>query len=212
MINLKGEQAMKIQLNQQDREIDESHVHNLEEILLNAIAEHVKPGHEVTTIRLNGGLYTEESPRDAAGVQLSDIHTLEIETAAREHVARQFLEYGVGQLGVMMQAAERISELFRIGDEGEANKHLAEFLESLRLLMEMLVKGEEILQADLSAVPFRGGTLEAGLQQLSEMMDRMIRVQEGEDWMVLADLVEYELVPLLNGWKEVLPALGAKVQ
>ena len=38
-------------------------------------------------------------------------------------------------------------------------------------------------------------------------MDQMLKVQEDEDWVMLADLLEYELIPLLKEWNEILAVL-----
>jgi len=38
----------------------------------------------------------------------------------------------------------------------------------------------------------------------------MLHVQEEEDWIMLADLLEYELIPLLEEWKSILPLLKEK--
>ncbi len=189
---------MEILLDQKTMEIEESDVHNLEEVLLKIMSEHVRPENVVITVKLNGEVYSEKDPHDAARIPLSDIETLEIDTMTTEEIARKFFENGARQLGMMIQAAEKISELFRIADENEANKQYADFLENLRLFMKMLAEVKEMLN----------GTLEDRLQRLSEMMDQMIHTQEQEDWIVLADLLEYGLVPLLKEWQEILPALG----
>jgi len=39
------------------------------------------------------------------------------------------------------------------------------------------------------------------------VIDQMLKVQEDEDWVMLADLLEYELIPLLKEWNKILAVL-----
>ena len=198
---------MEILLDQQNTAIEESSVNNLEEILVKIMSEHIKPGQVITTVKLNGEVYSEEKPHDAARIPLSDIKTMEIDTTATDEIAWKFLDGGVNQVDMIIQGAQKISEHFRIADETEANKQYADFLEALRLFLRMVAEVKEILDLNLTTITFKEGTAEHRLEKLSEMMDQMLHVQEEEDWIMLADLLEYELIPLLEEWKSILPLL-----
>ena len=200
---------MEILLDQQSTAIEESNVNNLEEILVKVMSDLIKPGQVITTVKLNGEVYSEENPHDAVRISLSDIETLEICTMATDEIAWRFLDSGVEQVDMIIQGAQKISELFRIADESEANEEYANFLESLRLFLQMVAEVKAILNLDLTST-FKGRTVEDRVEKLSEMMDQMLHVQEEEDWIMLADLLEYELIPILEEWKSILPLLKEK--
>ena len=200
---------MEILLDQQNTAIEESSVNNLEEILVKVMSDLIRPGQVITTVKLNGEVYSEENPHDAVRISLSEIETLEIDTMATDEIAWRFLDSGVEQVDMIIQGAQKISELFRIADEGEANEEYANFLESLRLFLQMVAEVKAILNLDLASA-FKGRTVEDRVQKLSEMMDQILHVQEEEDWIMLADLLEYELIPLLEEWKSILPLLKKK--
>jgi hypothetical protein len=200
---------MEILLDQQNTAIEESSVNNLEEILVKVMSDLIRPGQVITTVKLNGEVYSEENPHDAVRISLSDIETLEIHTMATDEIAWRFLDSGVEQVDMIIQGAQKISELFRIADETEANEQYADFLESLRLFLQMVAEVKAILNLDLASA-FKGRTVEDRVEKLSEMMDQMLHVQEEEDWIMLADLLEYELIPLLEEWKSILPLLKGK--
>ncbi len=198
---------MEILIDQQSIEMDTSGVNNLEEILAKIMAEDVTPGSTITTVKLNGTVYSEKTPHDAVGVAISDIKTLEINTMGEEEIAWRFLENGVRQLDLLIQGAEKVSELFRIADEAEANEHYAQLLESLRLFLHIVDQVKGILNLDLSAIAFENDTVEQRFEKLSEVINEMLKVQEEKDWIMLADLIEYELMPLLEEWKSIVPVL-----
>ncbi len=87
---------------------------------------------------------------------------------------------------------------------------MSEYLENLRLFLQMIAESKEALHLNLSAIPFQNATVEDEVQKLSGVMDQMLKVQEDEDWVMLADLLEYELIPLLKEWNEILAVLQDK--
>ena len=48
------------------------------------------------------------------------------------------------------------------------------------------------------------------MQKTLEMMNQMLQVQIVKDWIMLADILEYEVFPLLVEWKEILSILNKK--
>jgi hypothetical protein len=198
---------MEISVDRKSVEIEGAHISNLEEILVKVMSEHVQPGKVITGVKLNGAGYSEKKPHDAATVSLKDIQTLEIDTMSAEEMARHFFNNGAKYLELLIKGAEKISELFRIADETEANEHYAEYLENLQLFLQMVAESKEALHLNLSAIPFQNATVEDEVQKLSNVTDQMLKVQENEDWVMLADLLEYELTPLLRGWESITQIL-----
>ena len=201
---------MEISLDRKGIELEGPTGRNLEEILTRVMSEHVQPGKVITGVKINGSGYSEENPHDAASVPLKGIKTLEIDTMSAEEMARHFFRNGGKYLDLLIKGAEKISELFRIADETEANEHYSEYLENLQLFIQMVAESKEALNLNLSATPFQNATVEDEVQKLSNLMDQMLKVQENEDWVMLADLLEYELIPLLKEWNEILPVLQEK--
>lgn len=44
----------------------------------------------------------------------------------------------------------------------------------------------------------------ASTEQLSNLLTEMCEVLESSDWILLADLLEYEFLPLSQNWKQVI--------
>jgi hypothetical protein len=198
---------VEISLDRKNVELEGTQGNNLEDILKKIVSEHVQPGKVITRVKINGSGYSEENPHDAAHVPLKDIETLEIDTMSAEEIARHFFTNGGKYLDLLIKGAEKISELFRIADETEANEHYVEYLENLRLFLQMIAQCTDVLNLDLSVMPFQEATVKDEVQKLSGVMDQMLKVQEDEDWVMLADLLEYELIPSLKEWNGILALL-----
>jgi hypothetical protein len=195
---------MEISIDREKVDLRGARPRNLEEVLEQIMAEHIQPGRYITGVKYNGADYSENQTHDAAKIPVKEIETLEIESQSSEEVARHFLKSGGKQLDFLVSGAQKIAELFRVSDENEANEWYAEYLENLRLFLQMISECQEVLGLNFTETSNQGFTVEDRIHQLSSLIDQMLKVQEEEDWVVLADLLEFELIPLLKGWKEIL--------
>jgi len=202
--------GMEVLVDQRKVQLETSTVRNLEEVLFKIMADEIKGENIITAVIVNGQIYSEKVPHDASRVPIKDIQTLEIQTMSTEEVAWHFLIQSAKQIDRLIENARSVAELFRIADEGEANEEYASFLESLRLFLQMVNETQAILHLPLNRIPFQGEPVEKKIQGLSALIDRMHQVQKDEDWVMLADLLEYELVPALDEWKLILSVLQAK--
>ncbi|MCX5907587.1 MAG: hypothetical protein NTY64_10470, partial [Deltaproteobacteria bacterium] len=141
---------MEIVLDTQKIELEESQVNNLEEVLLNLMADKIKPNKTITAVKLNGDFYSEKVPHDAAKIMTSEIKKLEVETMSTEEVAWHFLIKSGEHLDQMIENAQWVSELFRIADANEANEQYARFVESLRFFLKMVNEVKSILNYNFS--------------------------------------------------------------
>ena len=182
---------------------------SLEKMLVDIVEKHLPADHTVRRVMLNDEHYVEEVPHDAADVPRDDIERLDIESLSPREVADAFAENGHVQLGTIIEAAPKVAELFRVADEAEANEHYLVFLETLQLFLQMVVRVSELTNIDLEHIEADGLTAAKGMQDISRIIDEMLSVQEDQDWVLLADVLEYDLVPALQPWMKLLPELKA---
>ena len=161
---------------------------NLEEILQEILRNQISGERIVWTVRLNGENYSEKVPHDARKIGIDDIYTLEIGTTDKTEIGRSFLENGGMIFDDLRESAERIAGLFRMADEKEANRHFVKFLDAYRDLIRMFRLCEGIPKLDF----------QEKLVSLEKLFDEIIVAQEKGDWIILSDLLEYELAPLLG--------------
>lgn len=161
---------------------------NLEEVLQEILKNQISEEKIVWAVRLNGENYSEKAPHDARKIKIDDIYALEIGTTDKTEICRSFLEKGGMIFDDLRESVVKISGLFRMADEKEANRHFVKFLESYRDLIQMLRQSEGILKLNS----------QEKLASLEKLSDEIIAAQEKGDWIMLADLLEYELAPLLK--------------
>ena len=189
--------------------IDSSQVEgmNLEEILFLIQKNHIPADHVVGDVQLNGRPYSEDAPHASVEVRREEIETLEVVTRSPEEIAHHFLANSPLLVDSLTESLPRIVEMFRLGDETEANEHYFRFLESLHLLVTMLDHVGRFIGLSYSQVHPETGSLNERLSKLARILTQLLEIQEQTDWVFLSDILEYELQPELESLRTIIPQL-----
>ncbi len=182
---------------------------NLMEILGSVVAE-IGGQSTMKEVRVNGTPYS-ESQMGPAGELLRDrIQSLEVETMPNRQVAAHFLANAGHFIQTISQALGKVAEMFRVNDEREASEQYLRSLDSLQLFLQVLAMSREVLGLDFDTIVHQGQSLEKRMETLSALVQEMLSAQQREDWVLLADLMQYDLIAELAVWQEVMPALAQR--
>lgn len=115
-------------------------------------------------------------------------------------------------LGEVVPALLRVSSDYRLGRDQAANSGFGQCLEALRSVIELVAKFREVSASGAFPDIPASLTFAGHDQRLLGLLNEMSSAQQGRDWIFLADLIEYELVPILKemagGLPEALRALA----
>ena len=170
---------------------------NLEEVLLNVMQEAKMEDRVVTDVLVNDELFSEIYPHQAEDLSSSDIKSIEIRTVPASQMALDI--YGemhkVAQL--MLNGARNVARLFREAKDGDALELLQDLLDVTRDFLNMV--------SVLRSRYLNGANAEFAekTQNLSDLISEMSDVLANEDWVLMADLLEYELAPQCEDWELV---------
>lgn len=173
---------------------------NLEEVLFQIAIDQDRHDRIIWDVMVNGKNYDEAVPHDARKIMIESIQSLEIGTKDKAEISDHFIQSSGGMFSVLGRSAGEISGLFRKADEKEANKRYLEFLASYQDMFQMLQNVKPALNLPMDEM----------LEVLRELLDKMINAQENQDWVMLADLLEYELVPVLKEWEGMFRGVERK--
>ncbi|MGE0039812.1 MAG: hypothetical protein AB7H88_00740 [Vicinamibacterales bacterium] len=113
-------------------------------------------------------------------------------------------EDGVVQMG---RAVGRLGELFRGQDLAVANQGLAHVAEDLRALVGLTEALGGPLGIELNSLQTGQGSVQEQLLALGSMLESLVDAQQAADWLTVADILEFDLVPALDGWQEIFSGL-----
>ena len=137
----------------------------------------------------------------------SDIQSLEVELASLEDLVTTNLANALDYLQKLIPGFEKAADLFRMGNEQEANKYYLQILDGIDWFTQVI--NMIMSPAGGKVVPpgSENENLEARQEKLTDLMNQMLEANKNHDWVLLADVLEYEMVPFYKDWEKILSKL-----
>lgn len=174
---------------------------NLEGILSHILNNNISAGREIVEVRLDGSIFNEAFPHEASLLTDEDFHTVDILTEKTDELAELSLKQLPYFITLIKKGFRSACDYLRDSAlESEGNRLMADSAECLGALINhfwILIqntkngKGDDLRSAysDLTA-------------SLAELLDEIIIVQREYDPILLADLLEFEILPILDRLEE----------
>ena len=179
-----------------DFNLDE--VSNLEELIYEVMENHVDGDRLITEVKVNDVTFSERWPGEARVIPLDKIYKIEFLTKPLDFVAEKVLEDIPNKIDEITAGLKEAAELYRVADEQEANLNFVKVVTTLRDFINFITQLKRV-----NIINWENLDLEDDYEKLIKLIDEMLDVQEDEDWILLADLIEYELTPIMESWKEI---------
>lgn len=179
---------------------------NLEEILVQVVNEDAMNDRIVTDVIVNEETFSEIYPHQAEDIASEFLRTVEVRSVPVNEMAVNIARemYKVAQ--IMGNGSKQISRLFRQAEDAEALELLQDLLDVTRDFMSML----SVLRSEFSLSSNKDFSNNS--EQFSALLSEMTEVLESEDWILLADLLEYEFLPVCENWKKVIQVLREDIR
>ena len=176
---------------------------NLEEVLAKVSQDQEYADRVLWTVTLNGERYDEKKAHHAREIKVGDIRTLNIGTINQNEICQLFLQNSELILLTLRESAEKIVRLLRSGEVKEANYLYLNFLETYHYLIYMLKLGGDSLKSNSTGETGSMIPITEQTALLENLLKDMLDAQENEDWIMLADIFEIQVSPLLKNWQEL---------
>lgn len=184
---------------------DISNFANLEEVLTSVMEEETMENRVVTDVFVNNESFSEIYPHQAEDIACDSITSVEVRSVPAGELAVD-MAAEMNKVATMMgHGARHVARLFREASDTDALELLQDLLDVTRDFMGMI----GVLRERFA----NGGEQEFAekAEQLSDLLSEMSDVLENEDWILLADLLEYEFLPQCEAWREVSEHLHLQV-
>jgi hypothetical protein len=202
----------RIIINEEEKNCDTSSFDNLNKLYQNLLGEFVTRESFVTNIKLNGEELSENEFQKRGDLPVNDIESLELNILTLPEMALNNINNAMEYLCKLIPAVKKASELFRTMSPEEANKHYLQCVEGLTWFQEVVDNISRLLNLELEK-------LDIGSKSFGELQNQLLSItkeisdsQTKKDWVMLADILEYELNPYLEEWQSILPLFVRAVQ
>jgi hypothetical protein len=179
-------------------------------VLVGAERTVASEGRVVSRIVADGREISTRFEREMADLPVGEIDTVEITTTTPDVLFREALDGAVDlSLAIRRDAATILSSL-RAGDLTEAGPRYAACIESLGTFFHLagaIFNGIGTGVFPFAVRPGSAGDLPAPPVATAGILERLLDAQKKEEWQGVAEILEREIVPNIEGWSAFFKAL-----
>ncbi len=188
---------MKLTINGVEQEESELKGETLEAILDMMVKN--APGSYIRRIWLDQQEFPADD-RETLQKKPTDINSLEVELANLKDLVATNLSNDLDYLEKLIPGFDQAADWFRTGNEQEANKFYIQILDGMDWFSEVIniVMDSEFKRSAPE------DTLRLRQAKLTDLMSQMLEANKNQDWVLLADILEYEMIPFYKEWQTIL--------
>ena len=170
--------------------------------LLMAIRDNqLETGHFLSEVNCDGVSLNLREEEDMKDMALDSFSEIRVHSHSPETIISESLQNNDEVSEALCELLTSIAEKLRVGMIAdsmtpyiECLEHVEAFLQIVNHIQAYLVDNGEETVAE---------SMDEYIRQFLEISQEMLEAQNDEDYVLLADLVEYEVVPLLQDWLEI---------
>ena len=133
----------------------------------------------------------------------ADINCLEVELANLKDLVATNLSNALDYLEKLIPGFDQAADLFRTGNEQEANKYYIQILDGMDWFSEVV----NVVMSSEGEGQEPEDSLRIRQAKLTDLMSQMLEANKNQDWVLLADILEYEMTPFYKEWQTILSRL-----
>jgi hypothetical protein len=201
---------MQISFNDQIEEYPTEGMQCFGELMESLHKQAADHGDAVITIRLNGEDITGQDRSHLEELALDQVETLEVHTGDPRTLAKAALSSIAEFHQQLLSEMRSTAELFRLGDAERSNRSFLACIDGLQVFMHTLESCRKMLGVsfELLTIPSAENqdelTVAEYRRNLFSVLDGLFNAQTDQDWVLLADMLEYELIPALEEWEQII--------
>jgi hypothetical protein len=202
---------MQIVIDGETKTIDTTGIANLQDLLVFLEDNVIERSRVITKIALNEEILDEGQEVGLGAFPLTDIASLMIVTTDTTALAMEALQDSQEYLPAISMILENSATKIREGDVRGGLQDMSEALQVIGAFGEVLDGIRTVFRIDFSKVKIDESSLLDKQTELGTLAKQILDAAKDENWTLLADLLEYELSPLLYEWMAVIPELVALI-
>jgi hypothetical protein len=188
-------------------------VTSLDKVLKQIEEDHLPPNSVVRQIQIDGiPLMPDDFPENSSELlqSLQVREKVEISTGTLVEIARDSISEALEYLDRIEAATPSLANGFQTCPGPESFEGLRQLYEGLYWLNLLMDKLETGLQISLQNLLINNVLAREHRQKFIAVLKQMIDSQEKGDFILIADLLEYEILPLVPVWREMFTVIQKK--
>ena len=204
---------IKIDGNDVDLSVHGNKQDSLYDFISNGIVNFIPKGRVIKDIYLNGTKFDELLINDekAKALGLGEDGELSIITMGSNELILESISAINNYFNDLSKNLSKVSDLLRVGNDKDGFNDFAADLKGISAFVQIMDKLAPFLNIDYSIYTYKEKTIKAYFDDLEAVLSKILETQKDRDYIMLADVIEFEMEPLLKVWQEVLESLKSRI-
>ena len=204
---------IKIDGNYVDLSVHGNKQDSLYDFISNGIVNFIPKGRVIKDIYLNGTKFDELLINDekAKALGLGEGGELSIITMGSNELILESISAINNYFNDLSKNLSKVSDLLRVGNDKDGFNDFAADLKGVTAFVQIMDKLAPFLNIDYSIYTYKEKTIKAYFDDLEAVLSKILETQKDRDYIMLADIIEFEMEPLLKVWQEVLESLKSRI-
>ena len=204
---------IKIDGNDVDLSVHGNKQDSLYDFISNGIVNFIPKGRVIKDIYLNGTKFDELLINDekAKALGLGEDGELSIITMGSNELILESISAINNYFNDLSKNLSKVSDLLRVGNDKDGFNDFAADLKGVTAFVQIMDKLAPFLNIDYSIYTYKEKTIKAYFDDLEAVLSKILETQKDRDYIMLADVIEFEMEPLLKIWQDVLESFKTKI-
>ncbi len=206
---------MKIKIDEKDVDLSamKSKPRSLYDFISNGIVNFIPKGRVIKDIYLNGTKFDELLINDekAKAIRLDEGGELSIVTMGSNDLVLESISAINNYFNDLSKNLSKVSDLLRVGNDKDGFNDFAADLKGITAFVQIMDKLAPFLSIDYSTYTYKEKTIKTYFDDLEAVLSKILETQKDRDYIMLADVIEFEMEPLLKVWQEVLESFKSQI-
>jgi hypothetical protein len=166
-------------------------------------------GDVISEVRFDG--VEETNYRDVSALRrpLADIATIDIDAVPPQTLIARGLQEALDSIEHLQRGTRDLAIGYRRNEITESNQRLGVLAEAISNLITIVGAARNVLGVDLATTDVDGSVASAIIGELDTAIAALGDAARARDWITLADLLEYDVAPVLPRIARVIETLAA---
>lgn len=188
-----------------DQKIKTSTLNDLMDQLLES---HLSNEEVITGISINGKLLSVQEENDFLIKEVDLFEQIDFKVQSTLDLAFEALNSCSGYIDVVIDRTFELVALYQANEIDHANQKFGDAIEIVDLFVQLITKIHKTLKTQLGPDYKKSQNIQNLEIHLLSVIKGLLPAKEKNDWIMLCDLLEYELIDNLTQWKiKAIPEL-----
>jgi hypothetical protein len=184
---------------------------SFDQVLRNMEESHLAPDTVIRQIYVDGQPFTLDALNGSTKESIDNLERIEIVTSPLIEVAKDSIDGALEYLSQVEMLTPSLSAKFQDSPDAEAFQNLKQLYEGFYFISLLLQRLATSYGIKFGEAIIRNVSVQEHLEKFISVLKQLIECKQNGDYALIADILEYEIVPGVPIWKDIFDFVSKKI-